>query len=88
MTLTVPIPDNLDKAVVDDLDHVVRETIAVRLYREGRLSHGKFAEYLGIGRGQVDEVLARNGVVDEFTPEEITEQVRASRELRRGKDAG
>ena len=88
MTLTVPIPDNLDKAVVDALDHAVRETIAVRLYREGRLSHGKLAEYLGIGRGQADDVLARNGIVDEFTLEEIAEQVRASREFRCGKDAG
>ena len=87
MTLTVPIPDNLDKALVDDLDHVVRETVAVKLYRGGRLSHGKFAEYLGIGRGQVDEVLARHGVVDEFTAEEIAEQVQKSHQARRAGDA-
>lgn len=82
MNLSVPIPDNLDKALVDDLDHAVRETVAVRLYREGRLSHGKFALYLGIGRGEVDEVLARHGVLDEFSSEEIAEQVRKSRASR------
>lgn len=87
MTLTVPIPDNLDKTLVDDLDHVAREAVAVKLYREGQLSHGKFAQYLGVGRGQVDEILTRHGVLDEFTAEEITEQVRVSRDLRRAEGA-
>lgn len=67
---------------MDDLGRAAREAVAVKLYREGRLSHGKFAAYLGIGRGQVDEILARHGFVDEFTSEEIAEQVRRSHETR------
>ncbi len=41
-----------------------RETIAVHLYRECKLSHGQFAKYLGIDRAQAEEVLGRHGVVD------------------------
>ena len=83
MTVTIPIPNNLDEALVRELDHAAREAVAVRLYREGKLSHGQFADFLGIGRGQADEVLGRHGVVDEFTADEIAAQVQASRGLRR-----
>ncbi len=83
MTVTIPIPDNLDEALVRELDQAAREAVAVRLYREGKLSHGQFADFLGIGRGQVDEVLGRHGVVDEFTADEIAAQVQLSRGLRR-----
>ncbi|MBI4581925.1 MAG: UPF0175 family protein [Planctomycetes bacterium] len=82
MTVTVPIPDNLDEALVRELDQAAREAVAVRLYREGKLSHGQFASFLGIGRGQADEVLGRHGVVDEFTADQIAAQVQASRSLR------
>ncbi len=82
MTVIIPIPDNLDEALVRELDQAAREAVAVRLYREGKFSHGQFADFLGIGRGQVDEVLGRHGVVDEFTADEIAAQVKASRSLR------
>jgi predicted HTH domain antitoxin len=82
MTVTVPIPDNLDAALIHELDTAAREAVAVRLYREGKLSHGQFADFLGIGRGQADELLAHHGVVDEFTAEEIASQVQASRSIR------
>lgn len=82
MTLSIPIPENLDQSLVRRLDRFAREAVAVGLYREGKLSHGKFAEYLGVPRGEVDEVLGRYGVSDEFTAEEIAEQVRVSQRLR------
>jgi predicted HTH domain antitoxin len=82
MTLHIPIPNDLDEASVRELEKEAREAVAVRLYRQGNLSHGKFAEFLAIGRGEVDDVLARHGVVDEFTAEEIAEQTRTSRNLR------
>lgn len=82
ITITIPIPDNLDEALVRELDTAAREAVAVRLYREGKLSHGQFAHFLGIGRGQADEVLGRHGVVDEFTADEISAQVQVSRDLR------
>lgn len=82
MTLNIPIPDHLDPESIRQLDVATREFVAVRLYRQSHLSHGKFAQFLGIGRGEADEVLGRHGVVDEFTAEEIFYQVRISRELR------
>jgi predicted HTH domain antitoxin len=80
MTLSIPIPDNLDKASIDELNQVLREYVAVRLYREGKLSHGKFAKFLGIGRGQADEILGRYGVVD-MTPDELGREFASIRRL-------
>lgn len=73
MTLTIPIPDNLDSATVNELDHAARELVGVRLYQQGKLSHGKLAKFLGVGRGQVDDILSRYGVVD-MTPEELDKE--------------
>lgn len=83
MTVTIPIRDNLDEALVRELDTAARGAVAVRLYREGKLSHGQLANFLGIGRGQTDEVLGRHWVIDEFTADEIAAQVQASQGLRR-----
>lgn len=83
MTLHIPIPENLDDASVRQLDAAVREFVGVQLYRQGKLSHGKLAQFLGIGRGEADDLLGRHGVLDEFTAAEIAEQVNASHNLRR-----
>lgn len=80
--VTIPIPDDLDEVLVRELDTAAREAVGVRLYREGKLSHGQFADFLGIGRGKADEVLGRHGIVDEFTADEIAAQVDTSREVR------
>ncbi len=87
MTLQIPIPEDLDEPLVRQLDRDAREAIAVRLYQEGKLSHGKFAVYLGIGRGEVDGVLGRHGVVDEFTEQEIVEQAGALEAFRKTRSA-
>ena len=79
MTLNIPIPPGLDEATIHKLDVTAREAVAVQLYREGKLSHGKLAEFLNIGRGQVDELLARYHVVDEFSAQEIVDQATALR---------
>jgi predicted HTH domain antitoxin len=80
MTLSVDVPANLDQATLDDLDKAVREFVAVRLYREGRISHGQFAKFLGIGRGEVDEILGRHGVVD-MTKEELNREFDSIRQM-------
>ncbi len=83
MTLQIPIPEGLDEATVHDLDRAAREAVAIELYRQGKLSHGKLAKFLGIGRGQVDALLGRYGVVDEFSAQEVADQVRTAQQLRR-----
>ncbi|MGD0769821.1 MAG: UPF0175 family protein [Tepidisphaeraceae bacterium] len=64
------------------MEHEARESVAVRLYREQKLSHGQLAKFLGIGRGQVDEVLGRHGPFDEFTAEEIAKQAQSLQRIR------
>ena len=82
MTLTIELPSNLDEGSIRGLEKEAREAVAVRLYREQKLSHGQFAKFLGIARGEVDGVLGRHGAFDEFTAEEIAIQAQTLRHLR------
>jgi predicted HTH domain antitoxin len=83
MTITIELPSNLDAGSIVHLEREAREAIAVRLYREQQLSHGQVAKFLGIGRGQVDEVLGRHERFDEFTAEEIAEQAESLKRIRK-----
>jgi predicted HTH domain antitoxin len=84
MTITIHLPADLDEAAFRQAESDAREAIAIRLYREGKLSHGRLAAYLGLDRAQVEHVLAKHGVVDEFSIEEIIEQAGHLRLLRQG----
>jgi predicted HTH domain antitoxin len=79
MTLQIPIPENIDEALIQRLDREAREAVAVRLYKEGKLSHGQFADYLQIDRSQAEDVLGRHGIVD-YTPERVSEEADAIRQ--------
>ena len=83
MTITIDLPPNLDEQSIRRLEQDAREAVAVRLYREHQLSHGQLARFLGIGRGQVDDLLARHEPFDEFTADEIAEQAQALERLRK-----
>ena len=63
MVVTIPIPDDLDDILVRELDHAAREAVAVRLYQQGKLSHGQFAKFLGIGIVTMLHTIDPNGVV-------------------------
>jgi predicted HTH domain antitoxin len=82
MTIKIDLPPDLDEASVRGLEKEAREAVAVSLYRQEKLSHGQLAKFLGIGRGQVDEVLGRHGAFDEFTAEEIIKQADSLQRLR------
>jgi predicted HTH domain antitoxin len=82
MTITIDLPANLDEQSIRRLEQDAREAVGVRLYRDHQLSHVQLAKFLGIGRGQVDDLLARHEPFDEFTAEEIAEQAQALERLR------
>ncbi len=79
----VHVPEGLDEAPIRNLAGTARELIGIARYRQGKISHGKLAKFLALARGQVDELPERHGVVDEFSAEEISKQVEASRAMRR-----
>jgi predicted HTH domain antitoxin len=79
MTLHIVVPENLDLETIRRLDREAREAVAVSLYRDGTLSHGQFAKYLGIDRAQAEELLGRHAVVD-YTATEVRRDFRLLRE--------
>jgi len=82
MTITINLPPNLDEAAARRAEHDAREAAAVSLYREGKMLHKEFAQFLGLDRWGADEVLRRHGVYNGPTAEDIAQEVEVSRRLR------
>ena len=58
--ITFELPDHVEQhlaATVSDVDAAAKEAAVVELYRQGQLSHGSFAECLGLSRFEADAVL-------------------------------
>ncbi len=85
MTISFNIPPSLESAITragGDPAAAIKEAALVELYRQGIISHGEFADALGVARTQVDEILARHNVVEDLvTPDEFGEQAERLRKL-------
>ncbi len=77
--LPQPLEDGL-RARIANLDATATEAALVELYRLGHLSHGQFADGLGVSRDEANEVLKRHSVTEDLiTLEEFDEQIAAAR---------
>lgn len=83
-TVSFQLPDDVERQLrreLGDLDAAAKEAALVELYRQGRLSHGKLAEGLGISRYETDALLKRHNVTEDLlTQEEFDQQVSGLRE--------
>lgn len=79
MSVSFDLPESIERQLreeLGDLDAAAKEATLVELYRQGKLSHGKFAEGLGVSRYQADAVLKRYGVIEDLpTLAEFDEQL-------------
>lgn len=84
MTVSFQLPANIENELrqdLGDLDQAAKEAAVVELYRQGKLSHGKLAECLGVSRYETDAVLKRHNVTEDLiTLDEFNEQVAVLRE--------
>lgn len=85
MTVSFNLPESIEKQLRDelgDLDEAAKESALVELYRQGKLSHGRLAESLGISRYETDAILKRHHVTEDLiTLDEFREQVVGLRKL-------
>jgi predicted HTH domain antitoxin len=85
VTVSFQLPESIEeglRAELGDLSAAAKEAALVELYRQGQLSHGQFAECLGISRYEADGVLKRHGVVEDLlTPAELDKQLSELRGL-------
>jgi predicted HTH domain antitoxin len=80
-SLPVGVEEDL-RAQLGDLDYAAKEAAVVELYRQGTLSHGQFAESLGVSRNEANAVLKRHNVTEDLpTMEEFDEQMDELRRL-------
>ncbi len=83
MAISFELPSEVERHLreeLSDLEHVVKESALVELYRQGKLSHHELATALGLGRLELDGVLKEHGVTeDSMTVEEFDEQVASLR---------
>ncbi len=84
MNVTLTIPDALATRLgaEADLPRRVLEALVLDAYRAGQLSNPELREMLGLQtRYEMDGFLKAHGVYEEFTLEEIEDQVRAMERL-------
>lgn len=79
--LTMQLPDSFVKAFnipKKKLPEFIRKTVAVELYREGRLSLGKARELAGFGnKWEMVQLLNEKGVSLDYTSEDATDDLRS-----------
>lgn len=88
---TVQVTISLPRSVLSaagvregELDRLVRELVAVELYRQGRVSLGKAAEVAGLStKWEMMSTLARHGVWLDYTVEDATYDAATLKELLR-----
>lgn len=82
MNVLVPIPDALAAKLGSDLPRRALEALVLEEYRACRLSNPELRELLGLEtRHEMDGFLKAHGVYEDFTLEEIDDQVRGMERL-------
>jgi predicted HTH domain antitoxin len=85
VTVSFQLPDGIEeqlRAELGDVSAAAKEAALVELYRQGQLSHGKFAESLSLSRYEADSVLKRHHVTEDLlTAEELDQQLEKLRGL-------
>ena len=75
MPVTFELPAELEQSLREefpDLDRAAKEALVVELYRDGKISHYKLAQALGLDRHETEEVLKRHHVVEDLpTPPDL-----------------
>lgn len=77
-TLNFPVPDEIVSALgsIERATDKAKEPFAMELLREGRLSQGKVAGFLGVSRGELLDLMVRYRVLSgPETPREAAEDV-------------
>ncbi|MHA1722115.1 MAG: UPF0175 family protein [Candidatus Baldrarchaeia archaeon] len=73
------------KVRVDDLPRVIREIVAVELYREGYISLGKAAEIVGVSKWEMFEILARRKVSIRYGPKDLEKDLETLKKMLEGR---
>ncbi len=73
------------KVRVDDLPRVIREIVAVELYREGYISLGKAAEIVGVSKWEMFEILARKRVPVRYGSKDLEEDLETLKKMLEGR---
>lgn len=79
LQITISLPRSVLAATgvrEGDLDRLVRELIAVELYRQGRISLGKATEVAGVStKWEMIFALARHGVWIDYTADDASHDI-------------
>jgi predicted HTH domain antitoxin len=85
MSISFSLPASIEvelRAQIGNLDEAAKEAALVELYRQEQLSHGQFAQCLGISRDEANSVLKRHNVTEDLpTVEEFNQQMAQLRTL-------
>lgn len=78
MAVTIQLPTDVERrlrAEFADLDTEAKETLALDLFRRGKLSHFELSRVLGLDRFETDAYLNRHNVLEgSLTMQDLDEQ--------------
>ncbi len=78
MAVTIQLPNEVElrlRAESADLDAEAKETVALDLFRRGKLSHYELSKVLGLDRFETDAFLKRHNVIEgSLTMQDLDEQ--------------
>ncbi|PXF52978.1 MAG: hypothetical protein C4B56_03880 [Candidatus Methanophagaceae archaeon] len=64
-----------------ELPKVLREIIAVNLYKEGLISLGKASEIAGVSRWEMFDILAAKKIPLQYYPEDLEEDIETLKKM-------
>ena len=64
-----------------ELPKVLREIIAVNLYKEGLISLGKASEIAGVSRWEMFDILATKKIPLQYYPEDLEEDIETLKKM-------
>ena len=76
--ISIDVPKDLIHALKvreRELPKVLREIIAVNLYKEGLISLGKASEIAGVSRWEMFDILAAKKIPLQYYPEDLEEDI-------------
>lgn len=79
-----PIPDTVDKELEEEIVHLTKEEVVLRLFKEGKISSGFGAELLGIAKRDFLAFLHKKGIpFFNYSKEELDKELEAVAELKK-----
>jgi len=84
LILKWPIPETVDRELEKEIVHLTKEEVALRLFKEGKISSGYGAELLGVSLANFLELIQERGIpLTHYTKEDWEQDKKAVEKMKK-----